>query len=148
MAGQKVIYFENLNAAAGNSVVSISPHYKGGLAAVAEQAIKEQGLPDDTAWQEVEDALEPIFKGARKVENGKLIAGLAKSKLIAHDFRRVNRSKEFSVIDGDNENVQVSAQAQAKRQVVRDKYAQLQMDIDSVTDGAELKQLMADTDLI
>ena len=142
MVGQKVIYFENPNAAAGNSVVSVSPRYKGPMADVAAQAVREQGLPPNTSWQEVEDALDPVFKNARKVENGKLVADLSKSKIISHNIRRQERGKEFITLDGNNPNVLVTPEIETLRVGVRDKYAGIQIAFDNANSVNALKGLM------
>jgi len=137
-----VIYFENSNSPIGNSVTSLSPNFKGDIIDAAIQAIKEQGLPVNTPYQIVQDALEPIFKEARKVENGKLVADIGKSKLIAHGMRRAKRSIEFMPLDGDNLNVLVTPETEAQRVIVRDKYAGIQIAFNNVNNVKALKGLM------
>ena len=139
---QKVIYFDNLNSTIGNSVVSVSPFYKGTMEDAAKEAIKNQGLPSDTPYQEVEDALEPIFKNAREVVAGKLIASLVGSKFIAHNVRRIKRSEEFMPLDNDNPNIVVTAETETQRVIIRDKYAGIQTAFDNVNNVNALKGLM------
>lgn len=139
---QRIVYFENPNSAIGNSVVSLSPRYTGTTEDAAKQAIKKQGLPDITPWQEVEDSLEPVFKNARRVADGKLIADLTKSKLIAHGIRRIKRSEEFMPLDNDNPNIVVTAETETQRVIIRDKYAGIQTSFDNVNSVNALKGLM------
>jgi len=144
----KVYYFDNPNSPIGNSVVVLSPRYNGDTAEAIIEAIKNQGLPIDTPYEEVIDALEPVFKVARKVEDGKLVADLDKSKIIAHIYRRFKRSLEFSIIDGDNMNVQVTPGAEAQRQTIRDKYNTIQNNLDAAVSVAALKVEMEKEGLI
>lgn len=66
---------------------------------------------------------------------------LNKAKIIAHDYRRNARAKEFEPWD----NV-ISKQipgndlviAESKRQEIRDKYAQMQIEIDSTNNVEDL----------
>ena len=143
-----VYFFENANSSIGNSVYSLEPQYKGNIQLAIAEAIKNQGLPEDTPYQEVEDSLEPVFKNARKVENGKLIADLTKAKLIAHEYRRVKRSREFLVIDSDNRNVVVTPAAEAQRESIRAKYEIIQTNLDAKSTVAELKAEMEKEGLI
>jgi len=65
-----------------------------------------------------------------------------KAKAIAHDKRRAAREEEFKPYD-EVIMKQIPGKdhvaAEAARQTIRDKYAQLQQDIDTATDISELK---------
>lgn len=69
---------------------------------------------------------------------------LDKAKVIAHDKRRAARAEEFESFD----NViakQIPGQmegAEAARQAIRDKYAQLQTQMDAAQTVEELKALL------
>lgn len=70
---------------------------------------------------------------------------LDKAKAIAHDKRRTARAEEFKPYDEiimkqipGNDMVQ----AEAARQAIRDKYAQLQTQMDSAQTVEELKALL------
>ena len=67
-----------------------------------------------------------------------------KAKNIAHSIRRQQRSKEFAPLD-DLIAKQIPGWegAEAKRQVIRDKYAVLQDDIDAAGDISALNGAMA-----
>jgi hypothetical protein len=69
---------------------------------------------------------------------------LNKAKEISHNIRREIRSKEFEPLDnliakkipGTNE-----AEIEAQRQEIRDRYAQIQIQIDQAQSAEELKAL-------
>ena len=66
-----------------------------------------------------------------------------KAKAIAHDIRRVARAEEFQSLDVKATIPAEAASAEAARQAVRDKYAQIQADIDAATTVDKLKTVMA-----
>jgi hypothetical protein len=67
---------------------------------------------------------------------------LDKAKNIAHDKRRVARSAEFAPLD-IKATIPAEAQAaEAARQVIRDKYATMQNDINNVANLDALKQIV------
>ena len=67
---------------------------------------------------------------------------LDKAKNIAHDKRRAARSAEFAPLD-IKATIPAEAQAaEASRQVIRDKYATIQNNINSVTHVDALKQIV------
>ena len=66
-----------------------------------------------------------------------------KAKAIAHDIRRAARAEEFKPLDVKATIPAVAAEAEAARQAVRDKYAQIQADIDAATTVDKLKTVMA-----
>jgi hypothetical protein len=67
---------------------------------------------------------------------------LTKAKTIAHDMRRAKRAKEFEPHD-EVISKQIpgadATEAEAARQVIRDKYAVVQTDIEAATDVDSLK---------
>ena len=66
-----------------------------------------------------------------------------KAKAIAHDTRRVARAEEFKPLDVKATIPAEAAEAEAARQAIRDKHAQIQADIDAATTVDELKTVMA-----
>ena len=66
-----------------------------------------------------------------------------KAKAIAHDIRRAARAEEFKPLDVKATIPADAAEAEAARQAVRDKYAQIQADIDAATTVDKLKTVMA-----
>jgi hypothetical protein len=67
---------------------------------------------------------------------------LDKAKNIAHDKRRAARSAEFAPLD-IKATIPAEAQAaEAARQVIRDKYATMQIEIDAASTVDEIKAVM------
>ena len=66
-----------------------------------------------------------------------------KAKAIAHDIRRAARAAEFAPIDVEATIPAKAAAAEAARQAIRDKHAQIQADIDAATTVDKLKTVMA-----
>lgn len=67
---------------------------------------------------------------------------ISKAKIIAHDIRREKRSKEFAPLDIQATIPMYAAQAEAARQEIRDRYAQMQIDIDAATTPEQLKTIL------
>lgn len=67
---------------------------------------------------------------------------ITKAKAIAHDKRRMARAAEFAPLDIEATIPAKAAQAEAARQVIRDKYAQIQSEIDAAADVQELKAIV------
>ena len=67
---------------------------------------------------------------------------LDKAKTIAHEKRRAARSAEFAPLDIKATIPSEAVAAEAARQLIRDKYAGLQIDIDAAADVIELKSLV------
>ena len=71
-----------------------------------------------------------------------IVINIDKAKGIAHDIRRAKRAEEFAPHDevimkqipGND-----AVEAEAARQAIRDKYAQIQTDIDSAPGVNEIK---------
>jgi len=67
---------------------------------------------------------------------------LDKAKTIAHEKRRSARSAEFAPLDIKATIPSEAVAAEAARQLIRDKYAGLQIDIDAAADVVELTSLV------
>lgn len=65
-----------------------------------------------------------------------------KAKAIAHDKRRAARSAEFAPLDIKATIPSEAQAAEAARQEVRNKYAEIQNNIDAAADVTELKQIV------
>jgi hypothetical protein len=68
-----------------------------------------------------------------------------KAKSIAHDMRRAARAKEFAPYD-DMIAKQIpgtAAQAEAERAAIREKYAQMQTQLDAAQSTDELKSVLS-----
>jgi hypothetical protein len=78
----------------------------------------------------------------------KITINLPKAKLIAHDKRRVMREAEFAPLDeiiAKQIPGKDAAAAEAARQAIRDRYADMQIDIDAATSPEELKTILGIT---
>lgn len=70
-----------------------------------------------------------------------IVINIDKAKSIGHDMRRAARAAEFAPLD-DAIAKQIPGQvegAEASRQVIRDKYALIQTQIDTATTPDEIK---------
>jgi hypothetical protein len=71
-----------------------------------------------------------------------IVIDLTKAKDIAHDKRRVARSLEFAPLDIKATIPAEATAAEEARQAVRQKYAEIQTNIDAASDVASLKQIV------
>ena len=71
-----------------------------------------------------------------------ITVNIDKAKAIAHDARRTARSAEFAPLDVKATIPSEAAAAEAARQVVREKYATIQSDIESAPGIPELKLIV------
>jgi len=62
-----------------------------------------------------------------------------KAKDIAHDIRRAKRSEEFAPLDVQATIPSQASAAETARQVIRDKYAAMQTQINSASTPEEIK---------
>ena len=68
-----------------------------------------------------------------------ITVNIEKAKLIAHEKRREARAEEFKQLDTQATIPAMAAQAEVERQVVRDKYAVMQTEIDAASTVDEIK---------
>jgi hypothetical protein len=71
-----------------------------------------------------------------------IVIDLTKAKDIAHDKRRVARSAEFAPLDIKATIPSEATAAEAARQQVREKYAEIQANINAANDVTALKQIV------
>ncbi len=71
-----------------------------------------------------------------------ITVNLEKAKNIANDKRRAARSAEFAPLDIKATIPSEAAAAEAERQVIRDKYAQMQQKMNLASSVEELKKLL------
>lgn len=79
------------------------------------------------------------FRDAWVLSGGAVTHDIAKCKTIAHDRRRAARDAEMAPLDIKATIPSEAAQAEAARQVVRDKYAAMQAAIDAATTVEQIK---------
>jgi hypothetical protein len=112
-----------------------------------EQSLKD--VPEGTPYEIVDEADIPsdrFFRNAWKATGKRVEVDLPKAKVIAHEIRRQKRAEEFKPHDDlivkQIPGTDVAA-VEAKRQKIRDKYAQVQVAIDAATAPEDLKALLA-----
>lgn len=71
-----------------------------------------------------------------------IIVNIDKAKAIGHDIRREERAKEFAPLDIQATIPAKAQEAEAARQVIRDKYAAIQAEIDGATTPEEIKSAL------
>ena len=65
-----------------------------------------------------------------------------KAKAIAHDVRRVKRTEEFAPLDVKATIPSEAAAAEAARQEIRERYADMQQQIDAAQSTDQLKAII------
>ncbi len=68
-----------------------------------------------------------------------IVINVNKAKDIAHDIRRAKRAEEFAPLDIQATIPSQASAAESARQVVRDKYAAMQTQINSASTPEEIK---------
>jgi hypothetical protein len=68
-----------------------------------------------------------------------IVINIDKAKDIAHDIRRSKRAEEFSPLDIQATIPSQASAAESARQLVRDKYAAMQTQINSASTPEEIK---------
>ena len=101
--------------------------------------IKTTEMPNGTADGRFDKTFRNAFKhgGGHKVD-----VDIPKAKEIAHEKRRRARDAEMTPLDIEATIPSKAAQAEAKRQVIRDKYAAIQSSIDAAATVAQLKTIV------
>ena len=64
---------------------------------------------------------------------------LDKAKAIGHDMRRAKRAEEFAPLDVQVTVPALAAEVEAKRQAIRERYAEIQDQIDAAQSPDEIK---------
>jgi hypothetical protein len=108
-----------------------------------ELALKD--VPENTPYSIVDVADIPsdrYFRGAWVADGAAVAVDLSKAKDIGHDIRRQQRTKEFAPFD-EIIAKQIpgldAAEAEAARVAIRDKYAKVQLAIDTAADPDAIK---------
>jgi len=124
---------------------------KGGVSVIiptGELPIEEvaaKDVPEGVAYEIVEDDAIPsdrTFRGAWVANGAAVEVDLDQAKEIGHDKRRQQRAEEFAPLDeviakqipGND-----PAEVEAERQLIRDKYAAVQDQIDAAASPDEIK---------
>jgi len=130
----------------------IYPTPEGGVAVIipaesVELALKD--VPEGVAYEIVTTDDIPsdrFFRNAWKANGKKVEVDLPKAKAIGHDIRRAKRAEEFAPLDeviAKQIPGKDAAAAEQARQVVRDKYAAMQVAIDEAATPDEIKAALS-----
>lgn len=107
---------------------------------------------ETSGYEKVENLpFDKVFRGAWKILDGSVVEDLARSKLIAHELRRIHRDRLYAPHDAvvtKRIPGQPTIDAEAAREVIRIKDAELQELIDSKLKLNTLKEVLLDHDLI
>lgn len=105
-------------------------------------------LPPNTNFIIIDSSTLPqddVFRNAWEIIDGKVVENLEKAKEICHIVRREKRNAEFLPLDEiiakqipGNDLTQV----EEERQKIRDKYAEMQVQIENASDVNDLKTLI------
>ena len=111
-----------------------------GELSIEEVAAKD--VPAGVPYRIVNDDEVPSDRQFRNAWKEDLTVDISNAKAIAHDKRRLTRSAEFGPLDIKATIPAEAAAAESARQVVRDKYAAMQIAIDAATTVDEIKAAM------
>lgn len=131
MSDYRIIF---TNADGGVSIIIPAPGVAEEQAAAA--------VPDGVPYEVVSVSALPQDRTFRNAweRNGQTVEhNMAKAREIAHAKRREARAVEFATLDIEATIPAKAVEAEAKRQVVRDKYSVMQTEIDAATSIEELK---------
>lgn len=131
--GNEVLPHLTTTDANGNTVdLGIDP-------SVSTVLIKTTEMPNGTTDGRFDKTFRNAFKhgGGHKVD-----VDMPKAKEIAHDKRRRARDVEMTPLDIEATIPAKANQAEAKRQIIRDKYAVVQTDIDAAATPSQLKTII------
>lgn len=127
----------------GGAVSVVIPATNCGLSI---EEIADKDVPAGSAFDIIEAADLPadrLFRGAWEKSGPRVVEGIDKSKEIAHGIRRAKRAAEFAPLDIEATVPAKAVQAEAGRQVIRDKYAAIQTEIDAKGSPDELRAIVA-----
>jgi hypothetical protein len=126
-----------------NKIIYSTP--EGGVAVIipaesVELALKD--VPEGVAYEIVttdEIPTDRFFRNAWKANGAAVEVDLDRARAIGHDIRRAKRAEEFAPLDIEATIPARAKQAEAARQVIRDRYAEVQDAIDAAEDPFEIK---------
>lgn len=101
-----------------------------------------QGAQDVTVHEELIYPEDPMFQAAWQLQGSTLVEDLGVSKEIAHHKRRRVRDQEFTPWDRKVTVPSEATAAEAERELIRQKYAQIQTDIDTAADMSVLRTVV------
>jgi hypothetical protein len=109
------------------------------------EKIADKDVPAGVPFKIVDAATIPsdrTFRNAWEHSNSTINISMPKAQDIAHNKRRSARSVEFAPLDIKATIPFEAVNAEVARQVVRDKYSVIQLNIDSAISASELKLIV------
>ena len=109
------------------------------------EEVAQKDVPAGVAYEIIEDDAIPsdrFFRNAWVANGGAVDVDLDKAKEIGHDMRRAKRAEEFAPLDeviAKQIPGKDAAEAEAARQAIRDKYTEVQANIDLAETPDEIK---------
>jgi hypothetical protein len=135
----KHVIFHNTNGTV--TILYATPSCKLNLSQLAERNRRGR------AWDIIDTGNIPVdrtFRNAWESAPGNIRVDLPKAKNIAHDKRRVVRANRFAPLDIEATIPGKAAEAEEKRQAIRDTDAVLQINLDDAVNVSSLKALMVE----
>lgn len=102
-------------------------------------------IPNDVTSYTIEDDELPTsvtFRDAWDLVEDNVVVDLEKAKTISHEIRRQKRTLELKQYDIEVTIPSLSEQAEAQRQLIRDKYDSIQTEIDQAVDVETLEKIV------
>ncbi len=102
-------------------------------------------VPQNLPYEVVDKSVIPTdreFRNAWQQEGNLVTYNIPKCKEIAHEKRRISRSKEFAPLDIEATIPSMAANAETSRQAIRNKYAIIQNQIDSANTLEDIKSAL------
>ena len=109
------------------------------------EEVAKRSVPEGVSYEVVNVSDVPVdrtFRDAWKTDGGKIKTDLPKAKLIAHDKRRRARTLEMSPWDLKATIPSEAEAAEAEREKLRKKYADVQTSMDEAKSEKKLKELV------
>lgn len=132
----KVAVFDN--GAGGVSVIVPAPKSRLSAAEIFAKDAPAGAVQVDAATLPVDRT----FRAAWRLAGGAVVEDHAAALAMAHDMRRAKRDAELAPLDREVTVPGKEASAEAARQAVRDRHAQVQIDMDAAPDVDALRALV------
>ncbi len=124
------------------SIVVFTPTQEA-LGMLTPEDIAQRVVPKGSDYQIVDPSALPTdrtFRDAWEINTNTIDVNISKAKEISHSKRREARAAEFAPLDIRTTIPTLAEQAESERQLVRDKYAAIQTQIDEASTIEEIKE--------
>jgi hypothetical protein len=110
------------------------------------EEIADKDVPTSSQFYIVDASQIPedrTFRGAWRLSDGNIVHNIEIAKTIAHEMRRSFREKEFEPLDTESTIPSLSSSAESARKLIREKYAAMQIAIESSSSVFQIKAALA-----